>query len=413
MPGRRDTRTRWQGVFARHRAGCGVEQLPSGASLGRIARACTCRPSYYARVYDRNSQRYIVTKRFTDITAARNARKELLEALGKGQLPHVGPLRLRVAHERFIAACRQGSALNKHGRRYKRSAWEDIDECLRKHVLPMYGRRRLADLRRADVQRLVDELAPRMSGSRVRSIVNALRSLYRWAQDRELVASDPASRVRLPAMNPTRRNRIATPAEFAALLEALELEDALPYALAAYAMGRRAQIQRLRWAEVDLRIGAIEWGVQEEARKSPAARRIVPTVKPLLTLLKRAWIKQGRPASEELVCPPRRLRPDGLLHTGGLSARASERGEESGLEPIGLHECRHTAATWLDAAGVSPKVASVLMGHTTPDHQPGTAALTLARYTHTLPDSIETARKQLNEWLEQQLRSGALSAGAE
>jgi integrase len=413
MPARRDTRTRWQGVFARHRRGCGVEQLPPRSRLGRIARACTCRPSYYARVYDRNSQRYVVTKRFTEVAAARGARKELLEALGKGQLPHEGPLRLRVAHERFIAAAKEGRALNKHGRRYKRSAWEDIDECLRGHVLPRYGGRRLADLRRADVQRLVDDLAPKMSGSRVRSIVNALRSLYRWAQDREMVASDPAARVRLPAMNATPRDRVVTPAEFQALLAALELEDALPYALAAYAMGRRAQIQRLRWCEVDLRIGAIEWGLEEEARKSPAARRVVPTVKPLLTLLKRAWINQGRPDGDELVCPPRRPRPGGLLHSGGLSARASERWEESRLEPIGLHECRHTAATWLDAAGVSPKVASVLMGHATPYHQPGAAALTLARYTHTLPDSIETARKQLNEWLERQLRSGALSAGAE
>ena len=58
-------------------------------------------------------------------------------------------------------------------------------------------------------------------------------------------------------------------------------------------------------------------------------------------------------------------------------------------------------------------MASVLMGHATPDHQPGAAALTLARYTHTLPDSIETAGKQLNAWLKLQLRSGARSAGAE
>jgi integrase len=409
MPGR-DTRTRWQGVFARHQEGCGVERLAPGSGLGAIARACTCRPSYYGKAYDRTAGRHVATRRSPDIASARGTRKGLLEALGKGELPHERPLRLRDAHERFIAACREGRALNKHGRRYKRTAWEDIDECLRKHELPRYGARRVEDLRRSDVQRLVDELAPKMSGSRVRSIVNALRSLYRWAQDRELVTSDPAARVRLPAMNATPRNRVATPAEFAALLAALELEDALPYALAGYAMGRLAQIQRLRWREVDLRVGAIEWGLQEEARKSAAARRVVPTVRPLLALLKRAWIKQGRPDREELVCPPRRRRPDGLLHGGGLAARANQRWEENGLEPIGLHECRHTAATWLDAAGVSPKVASVLMGHAVPDHQPGAASITLARYTHTLPDAVETARRQLNQWLEQQLAAGASSA---
>jgi hypothetical protein len=295
MPGR-DTRTRWQGVFARHKKGCGVEALPRGSALGTITRACTCKPSYYAKVYDPGRKRRMVTKRCADAKTARGARKDLLDALGRGQLPQDGPQRLRDAHVQFIAAAREGRALNKHGRRYKRSAWEDIDECLCKHVLPRFGSRRVADVRRSEVQRLVDDLTPKMSGSRVRSIVNALRSLYRWAQDRELVANDPAARVRLPAMNATPRDRVASPAEFATLMAALKIEDALPYALAAYAMGRRAQIQRLRWAEVDLPLGAIEWGVDEDARKSPAARRVVPTVKPLLTLLKRAWIKQGRPA---------------------------------------------------------------------------------------------------------------------
>ncbi len=159
--------------------------------------------------------------------------------------------------------------------------------------------------------------------------------------------------------------------------------------------------------ERDLRVGAVEWGIAEEARQSPAARRVVPTVKPLLTLLKRAWIRLGRPAGDQLVCPPLRRTPNGLLHTGGLSARVSERWEERGLQPIGLHECRHTAATWLDAAGVSPKVASVLMGHATPDHQPGAAQITLARYTHVMPDAIETARSQLDSWLAAQLSATA------
>ena len=198
-------------------------------------------------------------------------------------------------------------------------------------------------------------------------------------------------------------SRNATRAEFAKLLDALEIEDALPYALAAYAMGRRAQIQRLRWRDVDLRIGAIEWGIEHEARKSRAAQRVVPTVKPLRTLLKRAWIRQGRPAGDHLVCPPRRAKATGFLHTGGLTGRATDAWKDAKLQPIGLHECRHTAATWLDAAGVSPKVASVLMGHAIPDRQPGAASITLARYTHVMPDATETARKLLDEWLAAQL----------
>jgi len=54
-------------------------------------------------------------------------------------------------------------------------------------------------------------------------------------------------------------------------------------------------------------------------------------------------------------------------------ALARTRWKKAGLVPITLQESRHTAATWLDAAGVPPKIASVLMGHATPARQAGAA----------------------------------------
>ncbi len=95
------------------------------------------------------------------------------------------------------------------------------------------------------MQAIIDELTTRLSGSRVRSIANAIRSLYRWAQDRDLVQHDPAALLRLPAMNAKAIERVASSSEFAELLAALPLDIAVPYALAGYAMGRRAQIIRL------------------------------------------------------------------------------------------------------------------------------------------------------------------------
>jgi hypothetical protein len=111
---------------------------------------------------------------------------------------------------------------------------------------------------------------------------------------------------------------------------------------------------------------------------------VVPLVKPLAKMLREAWIARGRP-TEGKVCPPRQHSPSGMLQLGGIQRRVGREWGELGLEPIGLHESRHTAATWLDHAGVSPKVASTLMCHKTPEYQPGAASITLRRYTHTLP----------------------------
>lgn len=393
----KDTKTRYQGVFARHQRHCAIV----------ADKPCNCKLGYFGVAWDRVRGRPVKTKTMKTVDAARSARFDLIKQLEQGEAPVGETVRLRDARERFVRAAREGRALNKHGKRYKPTAIDNIEECLRVHVEPTLGAKRLADVRRSQVQAIVDDLTPRLSGSRVRAIVNSLRSLYRWAQDREIVAHDPAALVRLPAMNATPIERVASPAEFANLLDALPLDVALPYALAGYAMGRRAQIIRLRWTEVDLDVGAIEWGVEWEARKYDASHRVVPTAAPLLALLKRRYLEQGRP-KDGLVCPPlAEWGSTGLLNAAWLATRAREIWSAAKLQPITLQEARHTAATWLDAAGVPPKVGSVLMGHATPARQPGAAPITLARYTHALPEDIEHARTQLDAYLAKRQRERA------
>jgi hypothetical protein len=195
---------------------------------------------YMARVWDRAEHRQISLPTFRTAEAAKHWRIDTLNKLDRGELPDVrSDVRVAKAVEQFIGAAREGKVLTKHGRRYKPSAIEDLAGALRVHVVPGFGHKRLADVRRGDVQRLVDELAPKLSGSRVRTVVNALRSLYRWAQDRDHVSHDPAGRARLPAMNATPRDRVASPVELERLLAALASQDALSYALAAYATARR------------------------------------------------------------------------------------------------------------------------------------------------------------------------------
>lgn len=64
---------------------------------------------------------------------------------------------------------------------------------LKTHAEPKLGRRRITDIRRGGIQvQIVDQMASTHSGSRVRSVVNSLRALYRWAQECNLANHDPA-----------------------------------------------------------------------------------------------------------------------------------------------------------------------------------------------------------------------------
>jgi integrase len=399
----RDTRTRWEGIYARHQVGCRVEGLPRDPTLTQISRACNCDPSYWGKAYDRAAGRPKKTKTYPTTAAARNARRALQELLEKGGVPREAPLRIRDARTRFIADADAGKALNKKGKRYTTRSLHDIDLIFEKHIVPELGSRRLVDVRRGMIQAIVNERAPKMSGSRVRGIVNAVHSLYRWARQNEFVGFDPAQGVLLPALDVTPRDRIATPYEMEQLLAVLKTRDAVPFALATYAWGRRSQVLYLEWPEVDLRHGLAEWGREADgARKSDAARHVVPLLRPVWRLLKAAWIEQGRPESGK-VCPPRKQSKSGLLSDTALYERTTEIWEEAGLEPISLQECRHSAATWLDNARISPKTASVLMSHTIPDPQPGAAPITLRTYTHLMPEALEEARREMDAWIVAQI----------
>lgn len=86
----------------------------------------------------------------------------------------------------------QGVAVNRSGRQYRPSALRDLRGILNHHVVPSLGQVPLRDVRRQDVQALVDRLvADGLSQSRIRSVVSALRALYGYAIERGQVEFNP------------------------------------------------------------------------------------------------------------------------------------------------------------------------------------------------------------------------------
>lgn len=387
-----DAKTRYQGVYARHQLHCAIGD----------GRRCNCRPSYYGVVWDKEAGKHRKTKRRPKLAEARSARLDLRSLISEGRAIEAEGLRFDEAHDQFIEAARDGIALNKHGKPYKANAITDLDSSLKRVPTPI-RRERLGDVARGQVQRMVDDFRRAgLSGSRIRSIVNAVRSLYRWGQERELAAHDPAAIVRLPANDSQGRDRVATPGEFSMLLMALDSRDALPWALAGYGSARSQEIRALEWPEVDFAQAVMLLAADDGARKSEKSRRIVPLARPLLKRLREEWLAQGRPTKGR-VCPPRRESRSGMISLDQLQKGVREVWESKGLEPIGLQDSRHTTATWLDHAGVSPKVASTFMGHKAPKAQPDAAPITLGRYTHVLAGELERARDLLDRFLAERI----------
>lgn len=388
-----DTKTRYAGIFARH-------QLRCAKAINKDDQ-CTCRPSYYGKVWDRSIGRHRPTKRRPAIAEARNLRDDLRAKVRSGAVP-TRPTNLRFAdaHKEFIEDCRDGIALNKQGAPYTEKSIRNLDSSLK--GLPKAIRdKQFASVAGAELQAAIDAFRRSgLSSSRINGRINAVRSLYTWGEHRGKVDASPAKNLRLPVVRYDERRRIARPLEFADMLDCLEPQDALPWALGAYGTARLQEIQILEWTEVDFERDLVLLADDDRARKSEAAWRVVPLVSQLRGRLWAEWIRQGKPEAGR-VCPPRVRSKSGLLSLNQLSKRVGKRWRDLGLEPIGLQDSRHTAATWLDHAGVSPKVASVFMGHKAPRRasHPEAAPITLRRYTHVLDGELERARDSLGAFL--------------
>jgi site-specific recombinase XerC len=106
---------------------------------------------------------------------------------------------MAAAIEDFADAAEQGRAVNRSGRRYRPSALRDLTGILRFHVAPALGERPLPEVRRGDIQAFVDRLgAERLSESRIRSVISALRALYAHAIDQGYVEFNPADGLTMP-----------------------------------------------------------------------------------------------------------------------------------------------------------------------------------------------------------------------
>ena len=79
----------------------------------------------------------------------------------------------------------------------------------------------------------------------------------------------------------------------------------------------------------------------------------------------------------------------------GIWRRAHAAWKKARLEPIGLHEARHSFASLMIAAGVNAKALSTYMGHSS-------ITITLDRYGHLMPGNKTEAAALLDAYLAQQ-----------
>jgi integrase len=168
---------------------------------------------------------------------------------------------------------------------------------------------------------------------------------------------------------------------------------------------RRGELLGLQWQDVDLDRGVIrvqrqlvEIGGHMELGdvKTSAGRRRIDLPAETTTILRE--LKAG--ANSSFVFADKCGKP---LIGARVSRRFKDAIRSAGVPEISFHEMRHTHATLLLIAGISPKVVQERLGHSN-------VSITLQTYSHVLPSLQADAAAALNDILSMNGRTHALPA---
>jgi hypothetical protein len=117
MAGRRVKHARHAGLYRVHRASCAADA------------GCACPEKWEATAWSKRDDK-LIRKHFDTFTGAQRRRQDALVALRQGELPIVKPTGQTVRDDldQLIAAMRDGSALDRSGRRYRPSTIRSYEE---------------------------------------------------------------------------------------------------------------------------------------------------------------------------------------------------------------------------------------------------------------------------------------------
>jgi integrase len=291
----------------------------------------------------------------------------------------------------------------------KKLSWASDAGNLRRHVVPVLGRRRLDTLTKGDIQRFQRSVtegetkatapaAQKRGHVRVRGGIAAaarstavLAAMLAWATERGLLSANPAKGVQLNTL--AARERFLTDQELARLGDALVAMEARGVnrsslnivRLLLLTGARLNEIASLKWEYVDFQRGVFM------LPDSKTGAKTVPVGAPVFEILAKL-----PKTEEEAVWVFPAARGDGH-HQGAPKIWRRVR-QEAGLVGVRLHDLRHTHASAGVALNQSLYIVGKILGHR--------RASTTQKYSHLALDPIRAAAEQTSRRL-----AGALQGG--
>jgi integrase len=254
----------------------------------------------------------------------------------------------------------------------------ELRRLLDKEVRGVWKGRRIHEIQRRDVIKLIENIAERGANTTANRTLANLRALFNWCIEKDLIQANPCDRVK-PAKAETARERILDDKELRLLSLAIGEMD-WPwkqfFGLALLTAQRREEIAAMEWGELDLNATPPVW-VLPSRRTKNGREHAVPLASAVVDLL------NGTP---KIKGSDGQYAPFVLTTTGGSpisgfsrakasldakmlaiaqkeAAECGEPAEKVTLAPWRLHDLRRTAASGMARLGVPVAVVEKVLNH--------------------------------------------------
>ncbi len=242
-------------------------------------------------------------------------------------------------------------------RRKRLRGWQEDERKLRVEVLPVWGSRLAAEIRRADVRELLEQIAEERGGVCANRTHALLSKVFAFGVERERVEANPVYGVkRVYVESP--RERVLAEEELRVLwplFDRLQPAVAAAWRLVLLTAQRPGEVLTMRWRDLERDSRGWWWNLPAELTKtnrahrvplSPQAHAIIEALRPLTDTTE--WVLASRADGKRLTW---------LSHSSARLRAWSE------LPHFSPHDLRRTAATWLGRSGVRPDTIDQLLNH--------------------------------------------------
>lgn len=303
------------------------------------------------------------------------------------------------------------------------NTWSTYESAWRHHLRDAIGGRDISTLTRADVKALVRSWQDAGMGAQLQNrCMLVLRCALDEAVEDQIIAANPALRIKLPSPKTRRDLPQWTPANLRAFLAAGERDQlGVFWHFTALEGMRRAEALGLRWRD-------LHWSADESACTATIVQTVVPDlatggaamIQPRaktkgsqrtvsLTTATVAALKRHRDrqafrkrdladvwGDHDLIVTNElgdAVRPDAVARHRGIVMA------ESGVPAIRTHDLRHLAATTMLRGGTTLAFVAQKIGHTD-------TSTTFGTYGHLVPEDQATANAAMQAFLEREDDTG-------